>query len=293
MRLRTAYGSAAAIAPLSAIREALARAIGGMPDPGTAGVLAKLASVPLAAKLATGAAVVVVAGGAVAEVEKGSGVSKPPARAAHARSRPVLAVPRAEPAAVLVADSPGTRLSRRRAVVPVHAVRSSSRRAVARPARTAPSRVVPPPAPDLQAESLAPVRAPAPAVEMPPPREVDDSSGSGEESVGVVSTDEESVVEPGSENEGPGSGLESELSPSSGPGSEAESSGSDTGSGSGEGESTDSGPSGSGETPESPDSSGPSGASSSSGGSDGVSGDGDGSEQDASGSGTSGSESAG
>ena len=86
MRLRTAYGSAAGIAPLAAIREALARAIGGMPDPGTAGVLAKLASVPLAAKLVTGAAVVVVAGGTVAEVEKGPGVRRPAARAAQAQA---------------------------------------------------------------------------------------------------------------------------------------------------------------------------------------------------------------
>ena len=303
MRLRTAYGSAAGIAPLAAIREALARAIGGMPDPGTTGVLAKLASVPLAAKLVTGAAVVVVAGGTVAEVEKGPGVRKPAARAAQAQSRPVRAVPRAEPAAALVVQSSGTRLSRRRAVLPVHPVRSSSRHAVARPARTAPPRVVPPPAPDLQAKSPAPVQAPAPAVDMPPSHEVDDSSGSGEESVGVLSADGESVVEPGSENEGPGSGLESALSPSSGlgsgleselspsSGSESESSGSDTGSS--EGENTGSGSTGSGKTAESSDSSGPSGESSSSGGSDGVSGDGGSSEQDSSGSGTSGSESAG
>ena len=289
MRLRTAYGSAAGIAPLAAIRDALARAIGGTPDPGTTGVLAKLASVPLAAKLVTGAAVVVVAGGAVAEVEKGPGVRRPAARAAQAQSRPVRAVPRAEPAAALVVQSTGTRLSRRRAVVPVRAVRSSSRDAAARPARTAPPRVVPPPAPDLQAESPAPVQAPAVAVDMPPLREVDDSSGSSEESLGALSSDETALVEPESENEGPGSGFESELSPSSGPGSKSESSGSDAAPG--EGESTGSGPTGTDEPVESSDSSGPSDESSSSGGSDGVSGDGGSSEQDASGSGGGGSES--
>jgi RNA polymerase sigma-70 factor (ECF subfamily) len=72
VRLKPAYGSVTGLVPLSAIREALARAIGGMPDPATTGVLAKIGAAPLVAKLAAGAAVVVVAGGTVAAVENPS-----------------------------------------------------------------------------------------------------------------------------------------------------------------------------------------------------------------------------
>jgi RNA polymerase sigma-70 factor (ECF subfamily) len=69
-RLRPVSGSLGSVAPLVAIREAIARSIGGMPDP-SAG-LAGFASASLVTKLAAGAAVVVFAGGTVAAIETGS-----------------------------------------------------------------------------------------------------------------------------------------------------------------------------------------------------------------------------
>ncbi len=77
LRLRATRGTAASVAPLAAIREALARVVVGMPGPGSASGVVKLASLPLAAKLAAGAATVVVAGGTVAAVETRTGHHRP------------------------------------------------------------------------------------------------------------------------------------------------------------------------------------------------------------------------
>ena len=82
-RLRPVSGSLGSLAPLAAIREALARSIGGMPDPLSAGPLAGLSSMPLVAKLAAAVAVVAIAGGTVATVKVGSvGHATPSAQAA-------------------------------------------------------------------------------------------------------------------------------------------------------------------------------------------------------------------
>ena len=70
LRLRPAYTSITGLAPLAAIREALDRTIGGMPDPAATGALAKIAAAPFVAKLAAGAAAaVVIGGGTVAAVD--------------------------------------------------------------------------------------------------------------------------------------------------------------------------------------------------------------------------------
>ncbi len=90
LRLRST-SSASVLAPLGGIREALARAIGGMPDPATTGALTKMAAAPLLTKLAAGAAVLAAAGGTIAGLEHGS---KPVRRAvsAPATSGPLRAV---------------------------------------------------------------------------------------------------------------------------------------------------------------------------------------------------------
>ena len=97
-RLRPVYGSATAVAPLGVIRDALARAVGGMPDPSTTGLLAKVASVPVVAKLAASTAAIVVAGGTVAAVEHRDAAApesaaKQPARAAVHTPAGVARVP--------------------------------------------------------------------------------------------------------------------------------------------------------------------------------------------------------
>ena len=133
-RLRPVTGSAASVAPLAAIRDALARAIGGMPDP-SAGALAGLASAtPIAAKVAAGVAVVAVAGGTVAAVDRHAptDVPVPPAprqAVQHAYARP--AVPKAVEAAAATPQPnrirhPGSGAARGAGAVSTRAPRSCS-----------------------------------------------------------------------------------------------------------------------------------------------------------------------
>ncbi len=89
LRLQPAYESLGSFAALVTIREALAQAIGGMPDPAATGALAKVATVPVLAKLTAGVAAIVAAGGTVAVVKEESAPRHPlPAGATAMTDRP-------------------------------------------------------------------------------------------------------------------------------------------------------------------------------------------------------------
>jgi RNA polymerase sigma factor (sigma-70 family) len=246
-RLRPVYGSVGSVAPLEAIREALARVIGGMPDPSAAGTLAKIVSAPLLAKLAAGAAAVVVASGTVAVVE--SRPVRPGSASVDPSSRPVpkrdaaFVAPVRDPGAapVLVAAKPGLG------------------------AHSPPARVTAPRGGGSSTDPIRPAPGAAPAVSGDPaenapagdsgtaPAEKPSSSGGGDDSAGAGSDTGDSSsgstldVESGDDGSSTGSGDTSGGASGSG-GSEdtAESSGSsgesgDSGSGSGAESSTNGG----------------------------------------------------
>jgi len=258
LRLKPAYRSVASLAPLSEIRDALARAIGGMPDPATSGVLAKIAAAPLVAKLAAGAAVVVVAGGTVEAVENGSFRGPAPARA----QTPVRHAPRGTQAVrgrpSIVGTAAATKRKRPRtgvirarapghgpAPAPVSAAAGLEPREAGDPA-TAPAND------PAQGETPAPL-PPAAASTTPaaPTSSEPPASGGGESSStgSGSSSDEDGSEERSGSGWGddyPGSSDDDEGSESSGSGDEdgSGSDGSGSGeSGSGESESDDSEPS--------------------------------------------------
>jgi RNA polymerase sigma factor (sigma-70 family) len=238
-RLRPATGSAAAVAPLAAIREALARAIGGMPDP-SAGALAGLATTtPLVAKVAAGVAVVAVAGGTVAAVDRGSGAETPvPARPA---SKPVR--PAAEPRTGVLPAGVGARqpavlraTTHKAPLVVAHepvAHRPAPTVAAARPVPVVEPVENPPPAeqPVESAPVTIPIEAvptpepaPAAAVSAPVSTASSQSGSSSEVGDGVSGSDDGAASSnegSGSTSSGPGSGETetSESADSSGPGS--------------------------------------------------------------------------
>jgi len=251
-RLRPVTGSAASVAPLAAIRDALARAVGGMPDP-SGGALAGLASAtPIAAKVAAGVAVVAVAGGTVAAVDRHAPADVPVPPAARQAVQHAHARPEAPKAVEAVAAMPPPDRIRpqapaqHRAVVPV---RTPGPTVVQRHASTAPPAPTEPvqsaaPPPPLPVEASAPVAeapvpvepapfpgpdpAPAPAGEPAPVRS-DDSSNSGE---GSGETTSNSGEGPGSgESSGSGDG---EAASGEGSGETSGSSGESGGSGSGD-----------------------------------------------------------
>lgn len=159
LRLRRT-GSVAASAPLAAIREALARAI-GMPDAVTGGALAKVAGASLVTKLVTGAAAVVVASGTVAAVEEGVHGGPAPARA-ESRGVPAQPAPQlaSRPVAVVVASHPVALRPR------AHVVGRSTRVSIVRPptASVRPQATpAPPPPPVAPSEATAQPEEPSPA----------------------------------------------------------------------------------------------------------------------------------
>jgi RNA polymerase sigma factor (sigma-70 family) len=295
-RLRPATGSATAVAPLAAIREALARAIGGMPDP-SAGALAGLATTtPLVAKVAAGVAVVAVAGGTVAAVDRGSGAETAvPARPAFKSVRPA-----AEPAMGLLPAGVEARqpavsnaATHRAPVVVAHAAvvhLPAPKAVVAAAAHPVPvaEPVEKPPAAGQPVESApvmppietvtTPEPAPAAAVSAPVSTTSSESGSSSEVGDGVSGSADGAASSnegSGSTSSGPGSGETetSEPADSSGPssggsGSSGEGSG-ESGSGtSGSGSGGDGGPG-----PSSESGSGESGSGSSHGGSGSSGGD--------------------
>jgi RNA polymerase sigma factor (sigma-70 family) len=245
-RLRPAYGSVAGIAPLAAIREALARAIGGMPDPATAGALAKLASAPLLVKLAAGATVFAVAGGTVAEIERDTGPSSRPARAGVAK--PALSAIEAQGAVKMTAVASVQRLPRESPATEIHVARPEPRPTVFTPARIAVARpasdVAPSAAPDpveievedppSVTEETATPAAPVPSVPQPSPTGGDRTTSGENEAAGAETNG-------GSGSDDSSDSTSSESSPTttegedsgSGPsdGSAAESGSTDSGSG--------------------------------------------------------------
>jgi len=251
LRLRLVYGSLGGVLPFAAIREALARALGGPPDPSTTASFAKLVSAPIVAKVAAGAAAVVVAGGTVAVVEGHS--------VRHATSSPVERA--AEPAAVapqratglpasrvIRSVEPGTKLVAAAPSVRVQSLRSRGSAPVVTRA-TAPVRPAPreaavaalhePVGSELtrpSAPSSSPGDPPSSDVQGPSPG----SSGSGD-----------SATDPQGADETASSGDTAGEDPSSGSGDTGESSDSGDGSangdsGSGDSASTDGGADGSG-----------------------------------------------
>jgi RNA polymerase sigma factor (sigma-70 family) len=240
-RLRPVTGSAASVAPLAAIRDALARAIGGMPDP-SAGVVAGLVSAtPVFTKVAAGVAVVAVAGGTVAAVKRDTPAeppspAAPPAVVANVRPAPaeaVVATPRPDrfgaPAKARVRRSAPALAARvQRTVVQRDLPRRAPAPVVAPALATAPppeNPVAPAvgaaPAPVAAPVEPAPTPEPAPAPTLASPSGAsDDSSNSGE---GSDDSSSGSSEVSGSDSSGPGSDDSS--------GSSVESSGSDDSSG--------------------------------------------------------------
>ena len=254
-RLRPVTGSAASVAPLAAIREALGRVIGGMPDP-SAGALAGLASAsPIVAKVAAGLAVVAVAGGTVAAVERRAPATTP--APPHARPAAKPAPPARSPAveAGVVTPRPdriGPKAPvRRTAPVVVTPARPAAVHHQATPLSPAPAPALAPapsapplpeepapvdaaPAPAAPPVEPAPAPAPAPVPATEPALLAsDDSSTSGggsDEGSGSTSSGPGSDGSSGSSAEGPGGG---ETSGSSGSSSgSGESSSGSSGSGS-------------------------------------------------------------
>jgi RNA polymerase sigma factor (sigma-70 family) len=231
LRLQPVYRSVGGVAPLAAIREAFARAIGGMPDPSTTGELAKVVSAPLVAKLAAGAAAIVVAGGTVAAVE--SDAIRPDTSLASApAAKPVTpsALRTAAPSVSLVTASVRSkpRLAARarsvRVLSPLQRPAGGASPPVPALARPAPSEVAPSPA---EPAGSAPV-PPSASASAPDTSEPDAQSSS------ASGGPDESAV--GSDGEG------------SAPGAEPQSNGDGTSSSSGDTTGEDSGSSGSGDT---------------------------------------------
>ena len=165
LRLRPSYSSAAGIAPLAAIREALARVVGGMPDPAATGALAKIAAAPLLAKLAAGAAAVVVASGTVAAVE-GTRPGRPqPATAGPAGAVTPAPRFRAVPVAAVVPVASAT-VAPRRTALRIHERLLPAASARVRPEAVVNGAPLSPPTP-LPSTATAPATAgsgdPAPA----------------------------------------------------------------------------------------------------------------------------------
>jgi RNA polymerase sigma factor (sigma-70 family) len=244
-RLRPVSESAACMAPLAAIREALARAIGGMPDT-SAGALAGVASTtPIVAKLAAGAAVVAVAGGTVAVVDRHSGDGSPaPARAGAMRARPV-----ARPVAMVPARSVHTpAATRSRTHGAARKTVATARRRV--PVASAPARATPTtsgqstPVDPVTAVVSPPLVESVPAAEPAPAASETTRESSSDDSSGSAagSSDDGQTVtsDDGSTSSGPGDGGEGS---SEGPGSGSSGSGSES-----EGSSASSGDGGSGST---------------------------------------------
>ena len=285
-RMRPITGSAASFAPLAGIREALSRAIGGMPDP-SAGALAGLASAtPLAAKLVTGVAAVAIAGGTVAAVETRSGGEQSvPARPATppARAEPVLPAMPPAPARPLAAAKARPRPARpavvaRRAWVsrPAAAAVASipvvapAQPASAPPAGPAEPTVLPTAAPQEPESVAAPLSSPATATgETEQLESGSGTGGSGSSGSGSDDRADDSHEDSGSTSSGLGSG-ESESSHDDS--SESSGSGSGTsgssGEDSGESGSSDPGSSGSSESGSSESSGGGSGSDDGDSGSD-------------------------
>jgi RNA polymerase sigma factor (sigma-70 family) len=268
LRLKPAYSSISGVAPLAAIREMFARAIGGMPDPAGAGALAKVAAAPVVAKLATSAAAVVVAGGTVAAVESGviggskrlaadpvADVAAVPAfrSPVHARARVVAVATAAAPKVNHLFRTPAIRPSPRQALAgsPVKAPpkpwsSEGQVSAAATPVGSPPGEALLPVPP----AAAAPVSTPASAVEpsgSPPSsgdepvasREVQGSGkGSGSEGFGSGSGSE--GFGSGSGSEGFGSGSGSEGSGAEEPGEDGSGSGT-VGQGGGDGSGAESG----------------------------------------------------
>jgi len=239
LRLQPAAGSFA-VAPLAAIRAALSRAIGGLPDPSSAGAVAGLSSTPLVAKLAAGAVVVAVAGGTVAAVDSGPARRVTAVQAADAATGPgpprAAAQAAALPSPVFRPHTSQLRPAPRRRLHPVtHAPAPPPRTAVVPRARvetTAP-RSIPPtsaaapvaPEPAVTAAPAAPEPAAAsPPVVAPEPEATDEtSSGGGEvsepEQEPAVTEKPDSSEESGPSESSGQSGESGSGSDSSGPGS--------------------------------------------------------------------------
>jgi RNA polymerase sigma factor (sigma-70 family) len=271
LRLKPVYGSVTSLAPLSAIRDAIARAIGGMPDPATTGALAKFGAAPLVAKLSAGAAAVVVAGGTVAAVENGSLRGPAPALAEPVVRQTLVAGPPAQerpsvvggtlvaakarrPRAAVIRAHP---LVHRSALVPVlAAARPQGIAAGESPTATANDPVPNETAPIVPV-AIATVPEPPAASKPPASAGVQQSSSGGDpqpasdtgnvgSSSGPASDEQESAEMLGSGSDEPGdegSGLSGDDGSfvSSGSGDTAESGSGDDGSGDGDSGSGDSG----------------------------------------------------
>ena len=249
LRLKLVYGSVGGVTPLAAIREALARAIGGMPDPSTTGGVAKLVSAPLVAKLTAGAAAVLVAGGTVAAVETHS--IRPGSSWLSAPARPATAG--APASALRVAATSKPRLAGRSSSVhvssvPARAAITSAAAPVQSTSSGAPASAGPPHSAPAAPGGAAPALPATPASKPVGPSSSDgqgSSAGGDDHSSGVGSGGDGSGS--GSEGQGGDDGTSSgpgdsagEGSGSSGSDDPAESSGdgdgsSDEDSGSGEG----------------------------------------------------------
>jgi RNA polymerase sigma factor (sigma-70 family) len=249
LRMKPAWGSVASLAPLSAIRDALPRAIGGMPDPATPGALAKIAAAPLVAKLTAGAAAVVVAGGAVAAVENGSLAGLAPARAESVvRPTADAAVPAGGRSSIVgtaarakrprTGGIPAGRTPRHRpAPAPVSAAVGLQPREVGESA-TAPAND------PAQGETPVPLPPAAPSIAPAAPTSSESpASGGGESS--STSSDSDSDEDGSEETSGSGSGDDGPGSSDDDEGSEASGSEDEAGTGS---DDVDSGESGSGES---------------------------------------------
>jgi RNA polymerase sigma factor (sigma-70 family) len=236
LRLRLVYGSVGGLAPLAAIREALARALGGMPDPSTTGTLAKLVSAPLVAKLAAGATAVVVAGGSVAVVESHSirhATSSPSERAAKPATASAAGTA-AAPASLVIASVKSK---------PTLASRASSARGRS-PRRWGPGPAgTPTPVPVTPATSEAALAA------------AGDPAGSAPAQPSAPASSPGHPSSPETKGSSLGGGHDDSGAGSDGDGSGSEPQGTDEGTGSSSGDTTgeDSGSSGSGDAAESSD----------------------------------------
>jgi len=251
-RLQSATGSAAAFAPLAAVRAALARAVGGMNDP-SAGALGGLVSAtPLVAKVATGVAVVAATGATVASIgTHAAGKAAAPVRPVpetvprKAERRAAAARAAGEPRAVVAAPTrPTPRAAANDAVRDAALVASAPpRRAPVTPRAVGPTVAAEPasePAPVAAPVEAASIPAPPVPSTVPPPVTPINTvarppESSGESEVRGEGGNGSGGDETGS-NEDAGSTSSGAGSTSSGPGSDGSGSGSGSGS-SGEGSS--------------------------------------------------------
>jgi RNA polymerase sigma factor (sigma-70 family) len=240
-RLYAVYGSAAACAaPLVALRDALARLLGSLPDPTASGL-----ATPMVAKLAAGAAAVAAVSGTIAAVESPSiPQAVPRADAAVVRPNVDAAAVHRPPAAQPSATGPtrGTvsrvpRTRRKAPHVPVSTAVSESRQAdapVQAPVRQVRPVVPATPPPIEPSPSPAPVEVPPAAAPTPAP-----PTGAGGDEAGAGGSPVASEPEPsgsadgsgvpgggddgggGTDNSGPGSGEQVSGSVTSGSGGEA------------------------------------------------------------------------